>query len=316
MKVYLYLKNKVLTFLIPQKVSGSFSFDENSEEDSKLINIEAKNQEWYIYSTTDVDVIANGKKVPELPLKEENYYILKRNNLEYLIYVTTIFDNSFTAYQYNQNINLVIGNSPQCNINYQSPVINGLVAKIYMQNNALLLDISNNIVYLNNEALTSTNTQNYIIYSGYQIEIYGLRIIFLNNFLLINNPRNMVKINLNSSNLSKYQLVLGEQPRNIQIKDRDLYNKQDYFSKAPRIRRLITTKEINLSPPPKPEGEEEMPLLLTIGPMLTMGMISIVMITNNIIRIATGQQTLLNSWPQLATSAAMLGTMLLWPVLT
>ena len=48
MKIYLYLENKILDFSIPKKVSGSFSFDENPEEESKLINIEARDNEWII----------------------------------------------------------------------------------------------------------------------------------------------------------------------------------------------------------------------------------------------------------------------------
>ena len=33
MKIYLYLPNKILNFSILKKISGSFSFDENPEEE-------------------------------------------------------------------------------------------------------------------------------------------------------------------------------------------------------------------------------------------------------------------------------------------
>ena len=51
MKIYLYLKIKVLVFSIPKKVMGRFNFDENIAEESKLINIESKNEHWNLYST-------------------------------------------------------------------------------------------------------------------------------------------------------------------------------------------------------------------------------------------------------------------------
>ena len=60
MKIYLYLESKIFTFSIPKKISGSFSFDENPEEESKLINIEARDNEWILYSTTDSSVIVDG----------------------------------------------------------------------------------------------------------------------------------------------------------------------------------------------------------------------------------------------------------------
>ena len=47
MKIYLYLAEEILTFSLPNNISGSFSFDKNSEEESKLINIEAKNGNTY-----------------------------------------------------------------------------------------------------------------------------------------------------------------------------------------------------------------------------------------------------------------------------
>ena len=39
MRIYLYLANEILEFSIPKEISGSFSFDENPEEETKLINI-------------------------------------------------------------------------------------------------------------------------------------------------------------------------------------------------------------------------------------------------------------------------------------
>ena len=99
MKIYLYLRNKVLNFTIPQKVSGSFSFDEYEDEESKLINIEAKDGIWQLYSTSDTRVIENGERVSRLPLEINKYYLLERGNNNYIIYVTASYDDSFTLYQ-------------------------------------------------------------------------------------------------------------------------------------------------------------------------------------------------------------------------
>ena len=315
MKIYLFLKSKLLTFTIPQKVSGSFSFDENPEEESKLINIEAQENEWHIYSTADVSVISGDTSINDLVLKTGSYYLLRRNEEDYLIYVTDTFDSTFLPYSYKEDINLIIGNDTTCNINYLCPYISGAAVKVTVKEGKLLLTVVGNIVYVNNLCITPSD-KSYVLNSGDELNIYGLKIVFLNGFLLLNNPMNNIKCDYTLSHLLPYKLDQESQPMDIEVKDEELYTKEQYFSKAPRIRRLIKTKEVNLSPPPKQEGEDRMPLILTIGPMLTMGLASAILLINNISKIMIGSSTIQSSWPTLATSAAMLLSMLLWPALT
>ena len=104
MKIYLFLKNKIVKFFVPEIVAGSFSFDENKDESEKLINVEARNNEWVLYSTSGSSVLSNGKKIAAIELKPNNYYILERDNQKYLIFVTTSFDDSFRAYTYKSNL--------------------------------------------------------------------------------------------------------------------------------------------------------------------------------------------------------------------
>ena len=51
MKIYLYLEDKIMNFQLPKDIEGSYSFDENPEEEAKLINIEARDGTWVLYST-------------------------------------------------------------------------------------------------------------------------------------------------------------------------------------------------------------------------------------------------------------------------
>lgn len=314
MKIYLYLVNKLLTFSIPKKVSGSFSFDENLEEESKLINIEVRNQEWVLYSTADSKVIVNGGVTDSTSLISNNFYTLSRNNTTYLIWVSDLFDHSFTYYSFSNNLNLLIGNDRSCDVYFNCPYISGICCSIQATAEGLVLVCKNNLgIYVNN---ISIKQEKYYLHFGDQLNIYGLKIIILNGLLLINNPMDRVVLNAQAANMTPKKIINEDEPQDFEVKDFELYTKEDYFSKAPRIRRLIQTKSINLSPPPKPEGEEKMPLILTIGPMLTMGVMSFVMLINTISKITSGSTTLQQSWPQLASSFAMLLSMLLWPTLT
>ena len=51
MKIYLFLKNSLLSFSLPKTIYGNFSFDENLNEESKLINIKANDNKYiFIYA--------------------------------------------------------------------------------------------------------------------------------------------------------------------------------------------------------------------------------------------------------------------------
>ena len=311
MKVYLLLSDKLLNFSLPQEVSGSYSFDENSDEESKLINIEARDNKWFLYSTDDVTILDNNIGVSDKEIVPNNFYILKRNDKNYLIFVSDVFGSKFDIYSYSNGLNIIIGGSSECNINYSVGNNKGCIAKIVFSNNNYVLCANSGGIYVNNKAIKN---KEYNLKFGDVIVIYSLKIVFLNQLVLINNPLNRVNFVNNSSGLV-LQIIDGESDGdNLEIKDRNLYNKDDYFSKSPRIRRIIEEKEIKLSSPPKLSEEQDMPLILTIGPMLTMAIISFVTLGNSISKIVSKETTLGQQFPSLISAGAMLLSMLLWPL--
>ncbi len=139
--------------------------------------------------------------------------------------------------------------------------------------------------------------------------------MILNGLVLTNNPGKKVNVNL-SSGLNFYSIPADEATKSVVFQDKELYDKNDYFSKAPRIRRIIESKEIRLSPPPPSQDSPELPLILTIGPMLTMGMMSFMNMFNVVNRIMSGETTFAKSWSQILTALAMMSSMLLWPMIS
>ena len=313
MKIYLFLANKIVTLSLPEEVSGSFSFDEN-DVNTKLINIEARDNKWVLYSAPDSTVINNGSPVDFIDATPNTFYIIQRDKKNYLIYITNINDNKLAVYQYDQSVNLTIGNDNNCNLNYNCEYIKGPVAQISNKEGKLILNIGNNsIVYVNNKSIKNNE---YLIKIGDIINLYGLKIIFLANILLINSQGNRLIVNEQAAKLVKYNFPTQEPNQNIEIKDKELYSKEEYYSKSPRIRRTIETKHIELSDPPQQNENQEMPLLLTLGPMLTMGMTSILTVVTTMSKIGSGAATVKDAWPSLLTSIAMLISMFLWPTVT
>ncbi len=313
MKITLFLNDKIMEFFLPNQVSGSYSFDEHQNEDYKLINIEAEDNEWVLYSKEHVKVVINNICESKIALEPNHFYILQREDIYYAIYTSLSYDSKQFIYGYNDNINLIIGNSDNCNLVYECPFINGMAAQITKVNNCLKMAINpDTLSYKNDERITEKEI---MIFPGDIINIYGLRIFILNSLILINNPYNGIRINQISSgtypfsyNPAKYE--------NKEVKEQDLYDKKSYFTKSPRIRRQVEEVEIKIDKPPNSGDADKMPLILTIGPMLTMAASSGLGLIQTFTRISNGETTWEKSWPQVVTSILMMTSSLLWPLIT
>ncbi len=312
MNIYLFLKNRLISFSLPSTIAGSFNFDENPDEDIKLINIEERSGEWILYSTSDVLVETGNSNINYAKLIDNNFYILQRNGDRYLIYVSSRVNNKITLYSYDQSLDLNIGNTDEFNLQYPCQMLNQIMVRIHYNNGSLVLESSKPICYINDKLVADNN---HPISNGDQVTIYGLKLIFVNNVLLLNNPGGKIQVK-QSSNLKLFNLPADEAPKAIDVKDNDLYSKNDYFSKSPRIRRTITTKKIDFSMPPKLSNGEGLPVILTIAPMLTMAATSLIMLFSTFDRINRGITTLRDSWSSLATASLMVVSMLLVPLIT
>ena len=309
MKVSLYLNNKILDFELPYEIDGNYLFDMDKNEENKLINIEAKDNKWFLCQSKNVQVFFNDTQFAQVELIPNNFYILKRNNISYLIYVSLITPGTMLSYTYKTDINVIMGGGESANLVFPCKYLNDLIVQISYQNNFLVLEKKGSVpVYINKYVLEGNVC--YLKF-GDTVELYGFRMMVLNGIILIYNN---VTIK-NEAHLTPYLFPKPEEIKQRDFKDVDLYDKKDYYSKSPRLRRIIETKNIKLSAPPRDGNSNEMPLILTVGPMFTMGIVSLVMLVNTIIQINNKKTTIEDSWPQLATSGAMLAAMLLWPII-
>ena len=312
MKITLYLKERIVDFRLPNEISGSFSFGINENEN--LINVESKNGEWVLYQTDDVSIVLNDAYLKEVILTENTFHVLQRNNTFYLIYVSSLISSHMLSYTYLEEKPFSIGKNNQSHICYNCDYFKNLSLTLIDKAGRFVVEKQdNNPVYINKKAVFDNP---FIIHYGDELEFYGFRMFFLKGLLLLQENPNRLIINSNLGNLQNFECPLLELPKDMEIKDIDLYKKEDYFSKAPRLRRIIETKEITLSAPPKEGDGGELPLILVIGPMLTMGVMAATMLVSTLIRINNKETTWGESWPQLITSGAMLLSMILWPLVT
>ena len=176
MKIYLYLDEEIVSFSLPEIIEGSYSFDYKNDESFKLINVEARDGAWYLYSTSDVKVYSNNTILDSIVISSGNYYVLKREDINYIIYVNELTNNKLNVYSYGADLNLLIGSGNEATIKYLCPFLGNATLKVYVQNKQLVLENSSMIkgVYVNQIALLE---QSYSIKFGDQINFFGLKII-------------------------------------------------------------------------------------------------------------------------------------------
>lgn len=123
----------------------------------------------------------------------------------------------------------------------------------------------------------------------------GLKIILGKNFVALNNPDNRVKVT------KKLSSFVPQTIENNDIEEEDEVNvEQYYFYRSPRFKREIETLKINIDNPPNSPITDEQPLILVLGTSMTMGMMSIVtlsnaVLNNNIMSMAMGGSMLLGT---------------------
>jgi len=309
--ITLYLSDKVLKFQLPTEKIGSYTFGD--VDGNTLINVEARNGEWCLYSTSEIGILFNSAPVAFVNLIPNSFYVINKNKKNYLVFVSNIENNGIVPYTYDDKINLLIG-MENANIKINCIHLKKPMVSIKFENNKLILDKNDNaLVYSNGFVVKEKNK---IINYGDEVELYGIKMLFTKKFLFISNNEKMIFIDSNSSNIVRHLFKGDIAPQNIEIKDVDLYKKDDYFSKTPRIQRTIYDKEVKLSSPPKEANSGEMPLILVIGPMLAMGVSSIITFLNTILKINSGETTWKDSYLQLITSGVMLISMLIFPLIT
>ena len=310
MNLYLFDEKEIILFTLPEKVIGNFWMTDGKGKN--VININADNDEWVISGSDNANIIGKNDYYENLSLNLKNYYLIEKNSNKYVLYADNVYDDTYLQYNLNENAEIKIGKNSSCDIVFNNEYINDIHIVLNYNNNQWILQRDNNSrVYLNNNLLSESQI---ILKNGDEINIFGLKIVIAFNLFMINNPLNNIVIN--NKKLNYISLSVNDEIKDEVIQEQPLYKDDEYFFKSPRLRRIIETLDMNIDSPPQQENQQAMPMIYTLGPMLTMGASSVVNITDTMSKIGAGERTLSDSMPSLIVSGAMLCSMLVWPFLT
>lgn len=204
---------------------------------------------------------------------------------------------------------ITIGSTPDNDIVYKDPLcfISSHHAEIVRKKDGWYIDdCSRNGVFLNSKRVKISS----ILRNGDLIKIFGLKIVFIENILILN-VGNIEEITVNKAALE--QKILDQKKIDT---DESCDTKKVYFNRAPRITRELHAEDIEIEGPPAPKQGSSRSLLMTIGPSFTM---AIPMLMGCLLMIFSSRSTGSATSPMMftglitAVTSAMLGAF--WAIL-
>jgi len=316
MIVRLIKRTKIYNFTLPPTITGNYWITDidGLGNTRNLINIEEKGGMWYLKSNFETKIVINNKEIDATALREYSLYFLRINNENdyMLLYCSPHQESGTRRLQVKDPCKILIGNNPEANINYNYPLVSKNQANLtYSENTWYIEDLNSSYgTYVNNELVSVKK-----LYHGDIIFIMGLKIIVLGDSLIVNEIGNLIKYDskIFSNKKELIQPIINE--TNAPEENMDFYKEEDYFFRSPRFKAGIEPVEINIDPPPAKEKLDDTPILYVIGPMLSMGMVSLMMGYSTIAGVIDGSKDFSSSLPSIVMTVAMLLTMIMWPLL-
>ena len=308
---------------LPENYGGQFHlmdhiFDEGGKRELRsLISVEGKTSGWVAKSSKVADVLDEaGNPVKILDIKSgSNFFVeVKAEDDEKYIAnceFATKDRRTFTKYYVEDNSAFIVGRAKNCDINIESNLVSSEHAKLTFKNERWVLrDLkSSNGTYVNNERVKPND--DVPLQFGDAIYVMGVTIVVCNGFVAFNNPGGIVAT---SKKLLPLSVDAGNSSKGDDSAETDV--KQSYYYRSPRFMREIEQQKIVIEQPPATGQQNDMPLITTIGPAITMGMASLfsgVMMAYNTI---SNNGSVTQALPMLVMSLSMLLGMCLWPVIT
>ena len=322
MLVSLIKKERIYSVTLPLAVNGTYwvsDRDKNGNE-RKLVSIEEQNGEWVLKSNNDNKVIEEDRIINEVVLTNYSFHYIQIEKEEIaLLYCCPVYDENNIQVEVKNACEILIGKSQLCKIIFNLPTVSEEHAKLTFNNgNWSITDLNSKFgTYVNNERVMGTRALDH----GDIIFITGLKIIVLGNILITNNPFDRAKYSGDVFSLYEKpntQIEPTDEDKNNEL---EVYEENDYFFRSPRFRTVIEKEEMVIDSPPGKQQEDDTPAILTIGPQITMGMSSMLSLSNTFMQMndemsAGGDINWMKYLPTLVMAFGMLASMFLWPTLT
>ncbi|MEH7181030.1 type VII secretion protein EssC [Neobacillus vireti] len=318
MIVTLFDRGKAFNLVLPEKITGRYILTSVDKDGNTidLMAVEAENGKWFVKSNRYVYLKgAAGEKVGKVPVEPfMTYTVYRDQDSSALLYAEPASEgrNEFTRHMVSADV-IKIGRAKDNDICFTDKLVSSSHCSIEYdaKGQAIIQDHnSSNGTYVNGERIKEK-----VLAVGDVISIMGLRIIYNGRLLSLNNPHQLVFLDRNA-----FKPFVADQPivkEDDGLDDFKTEEEQDeLFYRSPRFKRDIERKTIKIDPPPQQNNADETPLMLMLGPSITMGMASLftgIFAVQNVMRT---NGDIMYAMPTLVMSLSMMIGMILWPILT
>lgn len=319
MKVTLMGKQRISSVILPREVRGQYKIEQMQKDAGiREVHIEAKEDRWIIKSGENLvfsGMERNEKAEKSFLLLEENqvYPILFYPDMEQALILVEPEDSGssfYTKYRISENGRILIGNTDDAQVRYESPVIDRTFL-ISLTCNGQEMIIRDEMLHTGHRAgnlyLNGKYMEQAIVHYGDLLYFFGLKVIFGRNFICINNPGKFVQCTLQPFLFP----VSGTQKKKTKA---PFYGEETYFSSSPKKDRKIKVEELVIQNPPTIEKEDETPLYLVIGPALTMASASAVTGAFSILTALQNNGNMMQTIPSLVMMGSVMMGSVLCPV--
>jgi S-DNA-T family DNA segregation ATPase FtsK/SpoIIIE len=272
------------------------------------LRIVLKENKWIAENNKDLRLFLEEKELSSFILEPGSFLKAKITGISKSLFILFLKQDEnylrFNKYHIHPCSELKVGSAIENEICYKSIGISKLHAKISTNEagEVYLYCIKAGWIFVNGIAVHDDSVK---VKFADEINILGLKIIILDRILLLNNPENKVICSCKPAD----GFVLPE-------KDITLFVKNGFFTKTPRLIRPLEKDAVEIEAPPPSIQMKSQPLILTIGPSMTMSLAMLVSLGIGIYSLSSSSG---GNPLTIATSGIMAVSMLIgaimWPML-
>ena len=119
MLIYIIHTDKIYDYRLSNNISGKYILTDYDQYGVKrnLVNIEAKDNKWFIYQNRNVKIYYKNQKYDSISLELNTFYKLTILGAEdILIYTMPLYDDTFKMFEIKEDGEFTIGNSKTSDI--------------------------------------------------------------------------------------------------------------------------------------------------------------------------------------------------------
>lgn len=311
MKVYIEDEKKLSVFSLPTKIEDEFVIDYLSPEGiEETITLVADGKHWNISSDIGTEILLDNVQIKTKPLLGDNIFKIKFSDLENKVSLYC-FDTPTTYYNYSTaNVeSIVLGSGADANINYAiSP---GVIPKLKITKQGTSWFLEEDMSVDSRAFVNRTRASKRSLHLGDVIFIGGLKIIWMDKYISINNPNNSVQTRLSlyeEQNIDNVYTPVKDTEKNA-----SLYSEKDVFFHTPRLKSDIVEKTVKIENPPAKKVPDETPAILTYGATVLMSISSSITGIIAVSNVVSGKSTFFGAMTEIFLSVSMLAGGLLFP---